>query len=105
MTSYEYLKQISESVPSWLEQFNKGDDFNREDFFASRIVYYPGPGTDGQPVKLFGSTHSCHCFIYVDFGLKQSDIENELEHVDYGFRGYHALTRVQISEHDLTPDG
>jgi hypothetical protein len=54
-------------VPSWLDDFANGDAFERESFFASRIVYYPSSGTDGHPVKLFGSTHSAHSFVYAAY--------------------------------------
>jgi len=105
MTLYEYLRRISEPIPQWLEQFNNGEAFSSEQFFASRIIYYPGPRYDGQPVKLFGSTHSAHSFVYVDYGLTKDAIEAELGHDEYGFRGYHTLDRVQLAERDLTPNG
>lgn len=105
MTPYEYLKQISEPVPNWLAQFNNGDAFSRDHFFASRIVYYPGSGTDGQPVKLFGSTHSAHCYVFADYGTTQTDLESELDDVAHGFHGYKTLTRIQLTESELTPSG
>jgi hypothetical protein len=96
---------MSQPVPRWLAQFNNGDSFNREHFFASRIVYYPGSGTDGQPVKLFGSTHSAHCYVYADYGITQAHLEAELGNPSHGFSGYHTLARVQLSEKDLAPRG
>lgn len=44
MTLYEHLHQQHEDLPSWLDRFNPGDPFPREQFFASRVVYYPGSG-------------------------------------------------------------
>jgi hypothetical protein len=103
MSPYEYLQNESEPIPRWLEEFNKGDAFSRDDFFASRIVYYPGSGFDGQPVKLFGSTHSAHCFVFADYGITRAELEAELE--GNGFHRYHTLARLQLAENDLVPQG
>jgi hypothetical protein len=56
MTIYEYLKNDKETIPTWLLEIKEGDKFPREDFFKSRIVFYPGSYTDGHAVKVFGST-------------------------------------------------
>ena len=114
MTIYEFLSGEHKQVPPWLTQFNAEMTFPREHFFASRVVYYPGSGLDGQPVKLFGSTHTAHCFVYVDYGVERSrveaalndDDEHELCHRQLTrFRGYHTLARVNLTERDLTPKG
>ena len=101
-----YLRQQPEPVPHWLMNIRIGQvgvDFNPSDFFASRIVFYPGSGSDGQPVQLFGSTHSAHCFVYADYGLTEEQIDNELQ--NEGFWGYGKLCRVAIAENQLTPGG
>ncbi|WP_005031493.1 hypothetical protein [Holophaga foetida] len=105
MTPFEVLKQSPEPLPPWLRGFDHGDAFWSEAFFGSRVVYYPGSGTDGQPVELFGSTHSAHCFVYVDYRLEQAAIEWELTHATHGFRGYHTFARVQLAEQDLSSGG
>lgn len=105
MTVYEYLRGLRENTPAWLDQFRDGDAFSRQAFFETRVVYYPGSGTDGHPVKVFGSTHSAHCFVYADYGLTQADVEAELGHARHGFRGYHTLTRLQLLESDFVPRG
>jgi len=66
MKIYEYLRKMPEPMPCWLRDFSAGQAFNRDAFFASRVVYYPGSGADGHPVKLFGSTGRAHSFVYVD---------------------------------------
>lgn len=104
-TPYEYLKELSEPTPNWLEKFKDGDEFNHADFFNSRIVYYPGSGTDGHPVKLFGSTHGAHCYVYADYGKTQSDLESEIDDSLHGFQGYFTLARIQLTEKDLAPNG
>jgi hypothetical protein len=103
MTLYEYLRGLREHIPPWLDQFQEMDAFLRQQFFGSRVVYYPGSRTDGHPVKVFGSTHSAHCFVYADYGVTQAAIEEELGHPVHGFRGYHRLARLQLCEKDLVP--
>lgn len=105
MTLYEYLRGLREDIPAWLDNFQDGGPFSRQEFFGSRVVYYPGSGTDGHPVKLFGSTHSAHCFVYADYGVPRSALEAELGHPKYGFRGDHTLSRLQLRETDLVPRG
>lgn len=105
MTIYEYLRGNREPVPDWLEQFQPGESFSRQHFFSSRIVYYPGSGTDGHPVKVFGSTHSAHCFVYTDYGLTSATVETQLEHPTNRFRGYHTLYRLALNQRDLSPSG
>ena len=105
MSLHEYLQNQQEEIPHWLDQFEDGAPFLPQQFFGSRVVYYPGSGTDGHPVQLFGSTHSAHSFVYADYGLRQADLEAELEHPRYGFRGYHTLARHQLRQSDLVPVG
>lgn len=50
MTLYEYLRQQREDLPRWLARHRPGDRFVRQQFFSSRMVYYPGSGIDGHPV-------------------------------------------------------
>ncbi len=103
MTLYEYLKNDKEPMPKWLLEIKAGDLFSNKDFFSSRIVYYPGSYTDGHAVKLFGSTHSAHCFIYVDYHYCQNELEMELKR--YPFIGYVNLFKIQLNESDLVPNG
>lgn len=58
--------------------FKPGAPFPREDFFASRILYYPGSGTDGRPIKYFGRAHATHCFVYVDYWVPQKEVFDQL---------------------------
>ncbi len=105
MTPYEYLISFKHGLPDWLKNYQAGEKFNRQHFFASRVVFYPGSGFDGQPVKLFASTHSAHCFVYVDYGLDRQTIEAELSSERYRFQGYHTLSRIELAESDITPTG
>jgi len=105
----DYLSKFVETCPQWLHDFRPQDKFDRTNFFKSRVVYYPGSGTDGHAVKLFGSSHSAHCFMYVDYLMSQSQIEEELAHTspkyDRRFNGYHSLARCPVSMQELVPEG
>jgi len=105
MELQEYLADFGEPVPAWLENFKPGDPFSRREFFASRVVYYPGAGNDGHPVKLFGSTHTAHCFVYPDYMLSREQIAKSLEDPIQGFLGYKSLARIELAESDVTPNG
>lgn len=112
MELHHYLQRHREPCPDWLTNFKKGDTFKRQDFFGSRMVYYPGSGSDGHAVRLFGSAHSAHCFVQVDDLFEQNQVKAELDgkcaRQNTGsrpFRGYHNLARVSLSENDLAPTG
>lgn len=105
MTLYEYLRQHGEDLPGWLARHRPGDPFPRGQFLSSRVFYYPGSGTDGHPVRLFGSTHCAHCFVYADYGVSQAELDEQLADPHERFRGYHTLDRIQLRERDLVPHG
>lgn len=94
-----------EPLPQWLRDWKPGAAITMEQFFASRAVFYPGSGTDGQPVKFFGSRHAAHCFVYADYGLPRDHVERELGDSGHPFRGYQRAGRVELSERELTPCG
>jgi hypothetical protein len=96
----QYLARFREDVPDWLANYNPGDPFPVREALGSRIVFYPGSEFDGQPVKLFGSTHTAHVFFYVDYAVSKERITEELDG-RYRFRGYHTLARIDLAEQDL----
>ena len=98
------LKQDPEPLPEWLRQSSPG--FDRESFFGSRTVYYPGAGNDGQPVKLCSHAHAAHAFVYVDYGVAISRIREWVRGVDDpGFRGYRVEHEEEVEESVLRPGG
>jgi len=105
MTVYEYLKDYSEAMPPWLASYRSGDGFDRAKFFGSRVVYYPGHGSDGHPVKVFGSTATAHCFVLVDYSYEESVLRQDLLSKKRGFKGYRCLDLISVTEHQLTPSG
>lgn len=109
MDQRAYLRLHREPCPTWLAGFQPGNTLNPHHFFKSRVVYYPGSGSDGHAVKLFGSTHSAHCFVYVDYQTTECQIKEQLDgHSDgyHGpFKGYHCLERLSLTEADWFPMG
>ena len=99
MTTKEYLEQYREDVPEWLREFHPGKSRPLADFLKSRIVYYPGSGIDGDPVEVFGASHSAHCFVYADYWLSKDELTKELH--THGFRGYNILDEVSFSENEV----
>ncbi len=105
MNLRSHLRSLAEPIPSWLERFEPGQPFPRQQFFDSRVVYYPGSELDGQPVDLFGSTHCAHCFVYADYGVDQQRLEHALCNPRERFSGYHHFACVQLKPADLAPNG
>ncbi|MCQ2562584.1 MAG: hypothetical protein MJ158_03160, partial [Alphaproteobacteria bacterium] len=110
----DYLKEhYAEKIPEWLEQYKPGDRLNINYILNnSRIVYYPGCGSDGQPVKTCCQSSCAHVFLYVDCGFcrQREEIEHDLINTEIGkynsrFKGYHIIDKIEIFEHDLTPHG
>lgn len=98
----DYLNlNCSEELPRWLANFKQGNQFPRQDFFNSRVVFYPGSGIDAHPVRLFGSSHSAHCFLYADYSQSRKALMQRLDNPRQCFKGYHTLTRVHLRQNDL----
>ena len=95
----------TEPMPRWLAEFRQGNAFDREGFFGSRIVFYPGSGDDGQPVRLFAGAHAAHVFVYADYGFGREQIIEQLHSIRRGFKGYELLAIIDLVEHDLVPHG
>ena len=98
------LQRDPEPLPEWLREPSPA--FDRAAFFGSRTVYYPGSGTDGQPVKLCARAHAAHGFIYVDYGVSMAEIRNSVRGIgDPGFRGYDVEHEEEVEESVLRPGG
>ena len=101
----EYLLDHRKPVPEWLTEFSPGDPAPMKDFLASRTVFYPGHGDDGHPIKVFGGSHSAHCFVMADYSYSQETIEQQLNDPTFGFIGYQRLAQIQLHEHEFIKDG
>jgi hypothetical protein len=110
---HDYLKtRFKEPEPSWLQLADRlGEpDVRRqflEGFLTSRIVYYPGAGSDGQPVHLFNKTHTAHAFIHVDQWTTRKELETMMTPAPgerrRGFRGYRKLAVCNLAPSELAP--
>ena len=92
----QFLRTLPpEPLPEWLSRFKEGDPFDKQAFFGSHVVYYPGSGTDSHPVQLFAPPRTAHCFIYADYGLEEGEVRRALERGIAGYR-VHAITKVDL---------
>lgn len=112
MNLHQYLSHDErEPIPAWLGAVNRDCPVDlAKGFFQSRVVFYPGSRHDGNVVRLFGGTHSAHCFIHCDYGLPREALIRALEgrgehEWESPFRGYTTLRRVELKPSDLTPGG
>jgi hypothetical protein len=79
-TSKEVLAPNFEQIPTWLNQ-DVAPQFTPDTFASflnSRVMYYPGSGTDGHALKLFGGTHSAHCFLHCDHAMNLDEVAERL---------------------------
>ena len=103
-TIVDILQREPETQPDWLHA-HKSPRFNRNEFFRSRTVYYPGSGDDGQPVKLCALSRAAHAFIYVDQDVDWNTLSKYLTDPEQGFNGYVLAHHEKVTEKDLQPGG
>ena len=101
ITPAEYFSADKEYIPLWLANHKKGDKVNISELLNSRIVYYPGAGTDGSPIRTFNTAHAAHVFVYVDYGYDKQKIDSELS--DDAFVGYHLHHEQDVTKNELLP--
>lgn len=101
----EYLRLHHKSpMPDWLRAFEfENPVFDAEAFFSSRVVYYPGAYTDGHPVKVFGGSHSAHCFVMVDYWLGEQELDFSLSNQEgaHPFMGYEVQVKIAVGNAEL----
>ena len=66
MEPLDILARDQTSQPDWIREKPSITEGIRSQFLQSRVVFYPGGGDDGHPVKLFGSSRAAFCFVYAD---------------------------------------
>ena len=104
-TFAEYFKDVKEQTPRWLKEYRSGNKPAFEEIFNSgRIVYYPGSGYDGQPIKTFNIAHYAHIFFYVDYGITKENIINALTE-EGALNGYKNIGIIEYQERDMSPRG
>jgi hypothetical protein len=97
-------------MPAWLASWSAEAAFDARAFFGGRTVYYPGSGSDGQPVALFGGSHAAHAFVYVDAHEPFEDLLGDLRGHGRGryrqaFSGYAPFDLRPLSAAALAPWG
>ena len=103
-TIVETLQPYSKPLPDWLRQ--PKSRFDRESFFRSRTVYYPGYGTDAHPVKVCAEAHAAHAFVYVDYGVSKETVRDCVyRRRGPGFQGYEVEHDEEVVEAVLHPVG
>lgn len=81
-------------------------DFPAREMLLGNVVFYPGAGIDGQPLRLFSSAHSAHSFIYADSGVKRTDIAKLLvERPGELLKGYKTLFVAEAGEKEFFANG
>lgn len=85
----------TETTPQWLCAWRPRRPVKVADLLSSRVVFCPGSGTDGQPVKFFGSRHLAHGFVLVDYVVSRERIEHELGESGRPFAGYKGVDRIR----------
>ena len=105
MGPVEILRKFKEETPLWLKNCRKDTIISLQDFLSSNVVFYPGSGTDGHPLKIFGGSHSAHSFIFADYIIKKEDIWAELSddrHPKFP-KGYHLFSLNEVPLDHLLP--
>ena len=64
-------------LPCWLENWSKSSSFDVDAFLSSDVVFYPGGGRDGQPIRLFNEGCNVSCFLYADSGYNLKHVDKE----------------------------
>ncbi|MFZ4580903.1 MAG: hypothetical protein ACOYOB_21170 [Myxococcota bacterium] len=102
----DYLHQDAEPTPAWLARFDSSSRFDCNDFFGSRVVFYPGSGNDGHAVKVFGGAHAAHAFVMADYLVAESDLLRKLAPASLRrFAGYSVAVQQTLREVDVVPGG
>ena len=102
-----YLKNFRERIPTWLENYLRGERITFLDIMSSRVAYYPGYyqrcNCDGTMIKVGNKSHSVHSFLYVDL-IKREELEKQIAK-ENSFRGYHLIKQIEWQESDIISSG
>ena len=77
-TVKEYLSDLRINQPEWVRHQPEFTAETIRQFFSSRVVYYPGAGTDGRAIAVFNSTKSAYCFVHIDFTTTAQQVNDDL---------------------------
>lgn len=105
MQTTDYLAQWQEPCPDWLINFDQESRFDAEDFFDSRVVFYPGSGDDDHAIRTFAESKAAHCFVHADYCMSRSQIESWILSGEGVFRHYRPLLSQNLAIGDVFPRG
>lgn len=74
----EYLSDLRINQPEWVRHQPEFTAETIRQFFSSRVVYYPGAGTDGRAIAVFNSTKSAYCFVHIDLTATAQQVNDDL---------------------------
>lgn len=95
-------------IPAWLAAVPRNaTSIDVDDFFSSRVVFYPGSGNDGHPLRVFASSHEACSFLYVDYLVDRDELVRTVEGKGRGYSapalGYHLHARVDVDVERIVP--
>ena len=100
MSIGDILSNDREELSHWLLQEPELDRETLTNFFSSRIVYYPGAGTDGRAIAIFNETQSSHCFVHIDLSSSAQQVKQELA----SDHPRHCSGYAPVVQTEITPD-
>ena len=68
MEPHIILRRERVGLPEWIREKPAFNENTRDLFFQSRVVFYPGAGSDGHAIKVFNLSDAAFCFVYANQG-------------------------------------
>jgi hypothetical protein len=89
------LQNYRTDPPAWLLERRDSDPVPPKKFLRSRLIFYPGSGTDAHPIEVFGNSGTAYCFILVDYlpiDRRKSELDLENSMLQIGYTPIHIQT-------------
>ena len=86
-------------LPRWLENWSNSSSFDVDAFLSSNVVFYPGGGRDGQPIRLFNEGCNVSCFLYADSGYNLRNVDQEFS--VHPLKGYNLLETTEVTFNEV----
>lgn len=99
---YLTLENEKESMPQWLEEYKVGErNVDLREILSHRVLFYPGSGNDGQPIKAFNQSHAVHTYLYSDYLI---DIDQAISlFKTHKIKGYKLFDLITLNIEELLP--
>lgn len=99
---YTTLRHDQEQIPMWLEKYQRGIKIDLREILSHRVLFYPGAGDDGQPIKALNKYHTLHTYLYSDYGANLEEVVNMFRYDK--IKGYTALDIIILDIIKLLPE-